>query len=293
MYNLEQLRVFVEVAQSGSFSACARKLGKVQSSVSQGIANLEIDLDVPLFDRRTRKPSLTVQGEHLLVYAKAILQQTYEFDSALKSLHQHHETELVLAIDDALMTSVLEKVLLRFAMQFATTTLSIHAVTSSDVVELVRSGGADLGLMFSDMQFPEGIDLCYLGDLPFYAVVSPKHPLAGHPKVSAADLIPYRQLMIKGDEQSVSAQIPAISAQIWKGNNFSLLADLVSLDFGWSYIPSHLVEKGIASGNLCQLKLSFDHKPWRVPVERIMSKNKATGPALTWLANELTRLFEG
>ncbi len=290
MYNLEQLRMFVEVARTGSFSACARKLGKVQSSVSQGIANLEIDLDVTLFDRRTRKPSLTLKGEHLLAYADAVLQQTYEFDSALKALHHHHETKLILAIDDALITSVLEKVLSRFTLQFSTTTLSIHSVTSSDVVELVRSGGADLGLMFSEMLFPKDVDICYLGNLPFYAVVSPKHPLANYAEVSASDLIPHRQLIIKG-EHGASVQVPIISAQTWRGNNFSLLADLVGLNFGWSYIPSHLVEKGINSGDLCQLKLSFGHKDWRVPVERIMSKNKAMGPALTWLANELTHLF--
>ena len=57
MYNLDQLNMFVTAAKLGSFSACARKLGKVQSAVSQGISNLEIDLDVTLFDRSTRKPS--------------------------------------------------------------------------------------------------------------------------------------------------------------------------------------------------------------------------------------------
>ncbi|WP_211217128.1 LysR family transcriptional regulator [Psychromonas hadalis] len=74
MYNLEHLRMFVESAQSGSFSACARKLGKVQSAVSQGIANLEIELNTTLFDRSTRKPSLTPQGERLLPFARSVLQ---------------------------------------------------------------------------------------------------------------------------------------------------------------------------------------------------------------------------
>ncbi len=84
MYNLEQLQMFVETAHLGSFSACARKLGKVQSAVSQGIANLEIDLDRSLFDRSTRKPSLTLAGERLFSYAQAILLQMDELDSAAK-----------------------------------------------------------------------------------------------------------------------------------------------------------------------------------------------------------------
>ena len=48
MYNIEQLRMFVEAVEQGSFSASARKLGKVQSAVSQGINNLEIDLNIQL-----------------------------------------------------------------------------------------------------------------------------------------------------------------------------------------------------------------------------------------------------
>lgn len=44
MYNIEQLKMLVLCAELGSFSACARNLGKVQSAVSQGIANFEINL---------------------------------------------------------------------------------------------------------------------------------------------------------------------------------------------------------------------------------------------------------
>ncbi|MGB1280461.1 MAG: helix-turn-helix domain-containing protein, partial [Vibrio cyclitrophicus] len=54
MYNIEQLKMFVYAVELGSFSASARQLGKVQSAVSQGISNLEIDFNVQLFDRSTR-----------------------------------------------------------------------------------------------------------------------------------------------------------------------------------------------------------------------------------------------
>ncbi|WP_134928929.1 LysR family transcriptional regulator, partial [Pseudomonas protegens] len=45
-FSLEQLQMFVQAAQTGSFSAAARKLGKTQSTVSVAIANLEADLGV-------------------------------------------------------------------------------------------------------------------------------------------------------------------------------------------------------------------------------------------------------
>jgi hypothetical protein len=57
MLSLEQINMLVLSAELGSFSACARKLGKVQSAVSHGISNLEVDLGVELFDRSSRSPT--------------------------------------------------------------------------------------------------------------------------------------------------------------------------------------------------------------------------------------------
>ena len=59
---LDQLRVLVSVAESGSFSAAARRLGRVQSAVSQSIQTMEATLGLALFDRSTRTPALTEAG---------------------------------------------------------------------------------------------------------------------------------------------------------------------------------------------------------------------------------------
>ncbi|MGS0729045.1 LysR family transcriptional regulator, partial [Shewanella sp. 0m-11] len=56
MLTIEQLYSFVTTVEAGSFSAAARKLGKVQSAISQHIINLEIDTNQTLFDRSHRYP---------------------------------------------------------------------------------------------------------------------------------------------------------------------------------------------------------------------------------------------
>jgi DNA-binding transcriptional LysR family regulator len=62
-WNLEQLRLFVSVAEQRSFSAVARDQRKAQSAVSSAIALLEEDLGVSLFDRSSgRQPKLTEAG---------------------------------------------------------------------------------------------------------------------------------------------------------------------------------------------------------------------------------------
>ena len=101
MYNLEQLRMFVETVDQGSFSACARRLGKAQSAVSQGIANLEIDLNTQLFDRSTRKPGLTDSGQRLLSHARAVLQQSYEFQATAAAIQRQEQSRITKLLDDS------------------------------------------------------------------------------------------------------------------------------------------------------------------------------------------------
>jgi DNA-binding transcriptional LysR family regulator len=291
MYNLEQLRMFVETAQSGSFSACARKLGKVQSAVSQGIANLEIELNTTLFDRSSRKPSLTAHGERLLPFAQAILQQTYELDSVTSALNSSHETQIKMAVDDALLP-VVTSLLNTFATRFPGTILELYAVSTPDVLTLVHTERADLGLMFASNDFPQEVDLCYVGSLPFNGVVNPAHPLAKMDIITAADLIPQRQLLIRGLEGQALAHSPEISAHIWWGNSFNAINSMVKEGLGWGYIPAYMAERYEHQGEMVRMNLSFDHKPWRVPIDRVMAKQKARGPALMWLADAVTNLLD-
>lgn len=65
MYSFEQLRIFITVCETGSFSAAARKLNRAQSGISQAIANLEISINQTLFDRSGNIPELTSEGEAL------------------------------------------------------------------------------------------------------------------------------------------------------------------------------------------------------------------------------------
>jgi DNA-binding transcriptional LysR family regulator len=69
---IEQLRTLRAVVEAGSFSAAARKLGRVQAAVSQSIDRLEAQLGLRLFDRSGRVPRLTHHGEAVLVAATRV-----------------------------------------------------------------------------------------------------------------------------------------------------------------------------------------------------------------------------
>lgn len=73
---LDQMRIFVAIAETGSFRAAAARLSRVQSALSHAVANLKAELGVSLFDRSGHRPVLTPAGRSLLSDARAILLKT-------------------------------------------------------------------------------------------------------------------------------------------------------------------------------------------------------------------------
>ena len=96
---LDQMRVLVAVADTGSFSAASRKLGRVQSAVSQAVRAMETTLRVALFDRSTKTPTLTDAGAAIVGDARAIVDSARALRARAQSIAEDVEPELTLAID--------------------------------------------------------------------------------------------------------------------------------------------------------------------------------------------------
>ncbi|SEN47333.1 DNA-binding transcriptional regulator, LysR family [Pseudomonas sp. ok272] len=73
MLSTRQLRYFVEIAETGSFSAAAERLFIAQSALSRQIKEMEAQLNTPLFERTARQPRLTAAGEAFYPRARSLL----------------------------------------------------------------------------------------------------------------------------------------------------------------------------------------------------------------------------
>ncbi|MEZ9562813.1 LysR family transcriptional regulator, partial [Vibrio splendidus] len=223
MYNVEQLKMFVYAVELGSFSASARHLGKVQSAVSQGISNLEIDFNIELFDRSTRKPSLTKAGEQLFKQVKAIVLQVEDLNVTVNAMGSGEEGLIKIALDDSLLVPNLSKILSQFSQQFPATEVELVACTTTEVNPLIIEERADIGLMFTNLAFDVGSEPCFIGHLPFIAVCHPSHSLAKTGVAKLSDLLPHRQLMLRGDKGKVMDQFPLIAGKVWWSNSFIVI----------------------------------------------------------------------
>ncbi|MEZ8222518.1 LysR family transcriptional regulator [Vibrio splendidus] len=287
MYSFEQLKVFVTVCESGSFSAAARKLKRAQSGVSQSIANLEIAIDQELFNREKNIPVLTNTGKALLPVAKSILDQQKYFDQKVESLTQEDEHELIIAVDESVIDKNFIKIISSLADQFPITHFDIITASTFDVEDLVRRGEAQIGIIYADGELKVDMDFFLLGQARFLTVSSATHELSQMSVVQDSDLKRYRQCVHRSSKQRELWFTYGISSMLWYANTHKTIIDLVEQNVGWANVPEMMVMEGINKGELVALPVAHEHGGWITPVGCLVSRRHINGPVLTSLIEKL------
>lgn len=286
-WNLEQLRLFVSVAERRSFSAVARENRRAQSAVSNAIALLESDLNLQLFERSSgRQPTLTQAGATLLEEARAVLQQCERLDGRAMGLSRGEEARLRLAQDEAMPYQPVLSSLEKLANAFPRLEVQLASGAQGDVARKVLQRQADLGLLFHHEQMPAALERQRLGTIEMVTVCGAGHALASSRLVERRNLAQHRQLLMSpqgsqypGDEQ--------VSPLVWRADSFYVMAELVMRGLGWAWLPRHVAQYPTYQGHL--LELRSDWTPPPLVVELVRRRDEALGPAAGWLAECLSR----
>ncbi|MCH4295537.1 LysR family transcriptional regulator [Shewanella sp. 3B26] len=278
MLGHEQLLCFVTTVEEGSFSGAARRLGKVQSAVSQQVINMEIDCGHQLFDRTGRYPALTAEGERLLPYAKAVLGQQHRLNQQVSLLGQIGPASLTLAYDEGIPEQQLLRLLTELPDAFPGLKVEILSAASSDIIEMTRTGRVGAGLVFSEALYPEGMDFESIGSVRFEPVVASHHPLAKRTLAHIDELKLHRQLVIGARGQHRSFLSEPHSPDAWYADNYFVLMTLVQQGLGWALLPKHLVERDLLKGNMQRLPISFESLGWQANVDIIQHHSLSMSP---------------
>src|SRR5580704_741324 len=119
-FTLDQLRVFLAVVEEGSFSGAARKLRRAQSAVSYGIATLEGQLGVTLFDRSGRTPVPAEAGDALLAQARSIVVEADDLSASAQRMTEGMEPRVTLAVEVLYPMPLMLTALAAFRKRFPT-----------------------------------------------------------------------------------------------------------------------------------------------------------------------------
>jgi DNA-binding transcriptional LysR family regulator len=280
----EALTAFAEAAALGSFSAAARKLGKSQSTVSSAIANLEIDLGLSLFDRSSRKPTLTEHGRVVLGKVQEILAASNRLDLSASQLGGGLEVKLSVVWSDTYQSDGFEGMLTAFEQHFPDLEFECLIAEQGDLVALVQNGRAHIGVVGAQAGYPPDIGSATIAEQSEIALfVAVNHALAGMKDVTPEVLRNHRELRLD-TYQGRAERIMPTARRSWSASSYLMLLEMAVLGFGWAAIPRWMVTR-FAVGTLHEL----DARGWpqRVPVDAVWSRQRPLGRAGTWLLQQM------
>jgi len=141
-----QLRAFVSLARSGSFTQAGRELFLTQSAISHAIKALETDLGCQLFHRQGKSVHLTHGGRELLPHAETILQVMGQARSTLGTLDQTPRGKLRIACTTAAAQFILPTVLREFKESFELYEFQVVCGETPATIENLVAGVVDLAV---------------------------------------------------------------------------------------------------------------------------------------------------
>jgi len=192
---VRHLRYFLAVAEAGSFSRAADRLGISQPSVSQQMRDLEAGLRVSLFQRRGKRILLTPRGLIFQEHARAILHQLENFLQELNSESGQLRGALHLGVVPILNVPLVPHLMGLFAANHPGINVIVEEISSTEIETALEEGRMDVGLGFVTRHSP---NLRYerLCKDEFALIVSETHPWSKRRVIPFSELHQQRLLQL-------------------------------------------------------------------------------------------------
>lgn len=232
LLDIDQLRTFMAIAETGSFTKASDVVHKTQSAVSMQMKRLEERVGRPIFARDGRASKLTDEGERLLDYARRIVKLNME---AMASLSNAELTGRVrLGVPDDYADRYLPEIMARFSRTHPNVELTVVCDPSTDLMDRIDTGDLDLAIVTDCEQMNREAEiirreqLLWVGSARHSAHLEEPLPLAlgrqtcqwRHEAIAALQAVgrPFRILY-------TSSNSTAVSAAVMSGLAISVLAE--------------------------------------------------------------------
>jgi LysR family hydrogen peroxide-inducible transcriptional activator len=237
----EQLRQFLKVAELGNFTRAAEAVGLSQPALSRSIARLEDELGQPVFERQTRKVTLTDAGRSLYIRAQQIV--ALAVDAKLEICDDGQTGRIRMGVIPTIAPFFLPQFLRDFRREFPRSTVIVEEETTGNLLHKLADGVIDLALVVR----PVDVKYLKIEDLfeeELLLVVAPDHPLRGKKRVRLADIesLPFVLLneahCLTDNVLNFCHSHAVHPVSIEHTSQLATVQELVSLDHGISMIPA-------------------------------------------------------
>jgi len=295
---LDQLKVLCAVIETGSFSAAAEKLNRVQSAVSIAIKKLEESLDIKIFDRDAYRPQLTEAGTEIHRQALTILKQTDFLNYTAEQIAIGEESEIAIAIDGICPLELITNNLKSFKDEHPHVRIQLY-IEYLGSMERLSQGTIDIAFT-QVLEWPAWIDAIPVVEIPYLPVIAADHPLAINDNSINQEIEKFTQIVVSSSQKTSLSVNVMEEATIWHVGDFSSKRQLIKEGFGWGYMPQHMIDTDLKENKLTVLNLGQGNKNSKIKSRRsenivtthqlyiVRRNDRPTGP----LASKFWNLFE-
>jgi len=256
----QQLHVYVMLARLLNMSRAAEQLGLTPSGISHCLKTLEDDLGCRLFERTSRKMTLTPAGREFLSDAEGILERMQAVREKIRSWSDWRHGQIRLGANSTACRLILPPVLREFRESFPDVAVKIEPFESRRVNELLSDGRLDLVL--GTEPFPiHGMQSEFLAEDDLKFIVHPLHPWAGRRPVTREQISAGRYIIpeASGDMfRLIEAHFKKERLEIMPHIEVAgedAVKHFVELDMGVGIVPHWIVAREIDEGRLVALPL--------------------------------------
>jgi DNA-binding transcriptional LysR family regulator len=276
------------VAQTGSFTAAAKKLHKVPSAISYSVKQIETELGVELFIRHHRSVSLTPAGKHFVAKARQFLNDMALMKRDTQRVANGWKPSLSIALDNIARTDSVHALIADFYRKFQDVELIIRIEIFNGVWEALATGRSDIAIGATTANPVDGsFKFTHMGDIDWLFVVSADHPLANITRLIVDDeLRDFPSICLEDTSREIPKRID------WLLNNQQRLVvpdwhsaiNCFVEGLGVGYMPEHLAAPLIESGKLVSKVLCTVKQPSPCC---LAWNDEQMSPALAWVLDYL------
>jgi len=290
---LNQIRIFVLIAELGHVTRAAERLGITQSAASAAVAALETQYEIKLFNRVGRSIQLSETGEHFLAEAQALLSSARAAQRHLRELGGKTVGKLDIAASQTIANYWLPRRLAAFHDRFPEVTLNVTISNTRDVEKAVVDSKADVGFVEGSTS-AKNIERTLVDHDQLALVVSSKRwPKlgSGNQKIDLVKL-PWIIREQGSGTREVLEDMARSENLVWNDLNIVLelpsneaVREAVEAGAGATLISRHVVASSLANGSLRALPLNVPPRSYHM----LRHQQRRDSSALTALINLLNQ----
>lgn len=257
---LKNLESFIQVAELGSFTKAAKRLGYTQSTVSFQIRQLEEELGVPLFERIHHTVRLTAKGRSVQRLAHEMLQAAEDMKRTAGESRSLKGT-IRIAMAASLCTQLFRHDFTSFRQQHPDISLTVTTGKTEEMFRLLNQNEVDLVYTLDNHIYDRNYVTVSEEEVSVHFVASAENPLADRSRVSPEELIScpailteknvsYRKLL---DEYLASHSLELLP--YLEIGDTSLICSMVEAGMGISFLPDFVTEASVREGRMIRFSV--------------------------------------